>query len=163
MPKTYTPIATYRVPVSTATSYTFSSIPSGYTDLILVCNLKATSSNSSLVVRFNGSSASNYSVTQLYGSTSGVQSQRLTSQTEAYLTYSGFPTANFASTIVHFMNYSSTTMNKTFVSRGGYVSDYVDMSTGLWRSTAAISSMTLYAGNYFDVGSTFTLYGILKA
>jgi hypothetical protein len=163
MPKTYTPIATYTVPVGTATSYTFSNIPQGYTDLILVGNLKATSSNSSIVARFNGDGGSNYSVTQLYGTGSSLISQRLSSQTEAYLSFSGFPTATFGPTVVNFMNYSNTTTNKTFISRGGYSSGYVDISTGLWRSTAAISSMTLYAGNYFDAGSNFTLYGILKA
>ena len=160
---TYEAIATFTTTTSATSSYTFSSIPSTYTDLVMVCNLKATSSNSSLVARFNGDGGSNYSVTQLYGNGSSAISQRLSSQTEVYLSYSGFPTATFAPTIVNFQNYSNTTTNKTFVSRSGYAAAYVDASVGLWRSTAAISSITLYAGNSFDTGCTFSLYGIKAA
>jgi hypothetical protein len=163
MPATYEPIATFTTTTSSTTSYTFSSIPSTYTDLVLICDLKATSSNSSIVVRFNGDSASNYSNTQMYGNASTVISQRFTSQTEGYLSFSGFPTARFATTIVNFMNYSNTTTNKTYIGRGGYSNSFVDTSVGLWRNTAAISSMTLFAGNFFDTGCTLTLYGIKAA
>jgi hypothetical protein len=163
MPATYEPIATFTTTTNGTSSYTFSSIPSTYTDLILICNLKATSSDSSLVVRFNGDGGSNYSVTQIYGTGSQTLSQRFSNQTEAYLSFSGFPTATFASTIVHFMNYSNTTTNKTFLSRSGFAAAYTDASAGLWRSTAAISSMTLYAGTSYDTGCTFTLYGIKAA
>jgi hypothetical protein len=160
---TYETIATFTTTTSSTTSYTFSSIPGTYTDLVLVCNLKATSADSSIVARFNGDSGTNYSETQLYGNGSSTFSQRFTNQTEGYLSFSGFPTGTFGATIVNFMNYSNTTTYKTFLSRGGYSSAYVDISAGLWRSTAAISSMTLYAGNYFDTGCNFTLYGIKAA
>lgn len=163
MPSTYTPIATHTTTTSGTSSFTFSSIPSTYTDLILVCSLKATSTNSSLVARFNGDGTSTYSVTQMYGTSSQALSQRLSNQTEVYLSFSGFPTATFATTICHFMNYSNTTTNKTFISRSGYASTYSDVSVGLWRSTAAISSMTLYAGTSYDTGCTFTLYGVKSA
>jgi hypothetical protein len=99
----------------------------------------------------------------MYGYGSTAFSQRLSNQTEVYLSFAGFPTATFAPTIVHFMNYANTTTNKTFVSRGGYSPDYADTSVGLWRNTAAISSMTLYAGTSFDTGCTFTVYGIKAA
>jgi hypothetical protein len=160
---TYEAIATFTTTTSNTTSYTFSSIPGTYTDLVLVCNLKATSADSSIVARFNGDSGSNYSNTQLYGNGTSAVSQRFTSQTEGYLSFSGFPTATFGPTIVNFMNYANTTTNKTYIARGGYASGYVDTSVGLWRSTAAISSMTLYAGNFFDTGCTFSLYGIKSA
>ena len=162
---TYEAIATYTSPNGTGTNYTFSSIPSTYTDLVLVCSLKATSANSSIVARFNSDSGSNYSVTQMYGNGSSALSQRFSNQTEVYLSYTGFPTATstFAPLIVHFQNYSNTTTNKTFISRSGYAAAATDVSVGLWRSTSAISSITLYAGNFFDTGSTFSLYGIKSA
>ena len=165
MPSTYTPIATYTSPNGTGTSYTFSSIPSTYADLILACSLKATSANSSIVARFNSDSGSNYSVTQMYGNGSSAFSQRLSNQTEVYLSYTGFPTAasTYAPLIVNLQNYSNTTTNKTIISRSGYAASATDVSVGLWRSTAAINSITLYAGNYFDTGSTFTLYGVKSA
>jgi hypothetical protein len=160
---TYEAIATYTTTTSATTSYTFSSIPSTYTDLVLVCSLKATSANSSLVARFNNDSGSNYSETQLYATSGSAISQRFSNQTEAYVCFSGFPTATFTPVIANFMNYANTTTYKTFLGRGGYATGYVDMSVGLWRSTAAISSITLYAGNYFDTGCTFSLYGIKAA
>lgn len=165
MPVTYESIATYTSPNGTGTSYTFSSIPNTYTDLILVCSLKATSVNSSIVARFNSDSGSNYSVTQIYGNGSATSSQRFSNQTEVYLSYAGFPTATstYAPLIVNLQNYSNTTTNKIFISRGGYATSATDASVGLWRSTTAINSITLYAGNYFDTGSTFTLYGIKAA
>lgn len=167
MPSTYTPIATHTTTTSTTTSYTFSSIPSTYTDLVLVCNLKATPTDSSLVARFNGDGGSNYSVTQLYGTGSQALSQRLSNQTEVYLNFAGFPsaTSTYAPTVVNLMNYSNTTTNKSFICRGGFASSggEVDMSVGLWRSTAAINSITLYAGAFFDTGCIFTLYGVKNA
>jgi hypothetical protein len=163
MPSTYTPIATHTTTTSGTSSFTFSSIPSTYTDLILVCSLKATSTDSSLVARFNGVSTNTYSVTQLYGNGSSALSQRLSNQTEVYLSYGGFPTANFAPTIIHFMNYSNTTTNKTFLSRSGFAAGYAETSVGLWRNTSAISSMTIYAGTSYDTGCTFTLYGVKSA
>jgi hypothetical protein len=163
MPSTYEPIATHTTTTNGTSSFTFSSIPSTYTDLVLVCSLKATSTNSSLVARFNGISTNTYSVTQLYGNGSSAVSQRLSNQTEVYLSYGGFPTANFAPTIIQLMNYSNTTTNKTFLSRSGFASGFAETSVGLWRNTAAISSMTLFAGTAYDTGCTFTLYGIKAA
>ena len=57
---TYTPIATQTLG-SAAASVTFSSIPQGYTDLVLVDNVKSASGagDSELDVRFNGDSGSN--------------------------------------------------------------------------------------------------------
>jgi hypothetical protein len=163
MPKTYEPIATFTTTTSSTTSYTFSSIPSTYTDLVVVNNLKATSANSSITLRFNSDSSSNYSVTQLWGDGSSALSQRLTSQTLGYLSYNGFPTATFGTTIINVLNYSNTTTNKSYLARGGYAAASTDATVGLWRSTSAINSITLYAGNFFDTGCTFTLYGIKAA
>jgi hypothetical protein len=160
---TYEAIATFTTTTSSTTSYTFSSIPSTYTDLVVVCNLKATSANSSLVLRFNGDSGSNYSYTQIWGDGSSAQSQRLSNQTIGYLSYNGFPTATFGTTIINCQNYSNTTTYKTYLDRGGFAAASTDAAVGLWRSTAAINSITLFAGNFFDTGCTFSLYGIKAA
>jgi hypothetical protein len=44
-------------------------------------------------------------------------------------------------------------------------STIVIAGVSLWRSTAAINSVTIYtgSGNNWDAGSTFTLYGIASA
>lgn len=161
---TYEPIATATAAGGTA-SYTFSSIPSTYTDLILVSHLRAGSATSSFTARLNSDSGSNYSNTILYGDGTSPGSTRFSSQTFTYLSYYGFPTTadTFALTITHFFNYSNTTTNKTWLSGNSFTASGVDRLVGLWRSTAAINSITLYAGNTFAAGSTFTLYGIKAA
>ena len=62
---TYTPIATTTLG-SAATSYTFTSIPSTYTDLVLVGNLSS-SSNTNISIRIYSDSGTNYSNTYLTG------------------------------------------------------------------------------------------------
>ena len=62
------------------------------------------------------------------------------------------------------MNYSNATTYKTAISRFGS-STYVVATAGQWRSTSAITTVSLKAGTSgtFTSGSTFTLYGIQAA
>ncbi len=66
---------------------------------------------------------------------------------------------------LQFMNYSNATTYKTILVRGGDASQKVDATVNLWRSTSAITSITLFpgGGNSFLTGSTFSLYGIAAA
>ena len=66
MANTLIPIQTYTLSATTA-SVTFSSISGAYTDLVLVCNSKLTTSNTQIRLQFNGDTASNYSTIILYG------------------------------------------------------------------------------------------------
>ena len=153
---TYFPIATTTLG-STQSSVTFSSIPATYTDLILVCNVtKTTSANTAF--RLNSDTGSNYSTTFIEGNGTTVSSNRLTNTTQGSIDYSD-TTVNPVPSITHFMNYSNTTTNKTTLSRSG--SEYVYAYVNLWRNTAAINTILVYAasGNYVT-GSIFTLYGI---
>jgi hypothetical protein len=166
MPKTYTPIATQTHPVGGGV-ITFSSIPQTYTDLILIMNTGIAGSGGSMYVRMNGDSASNYSQTAIRSSGSAVESFRF-SGSLIYLDYYG-PTLNSASStyIVQLNNYSNTTTNKTALVRTNAAissGSGVEAHVGVWRSNAAITSLTIgpTGGNIFS-GSTFTLYGILKA
>jgi hypothetical protein len=65
------------------------------------------------------------------------------------------------------MNYSNTSTYKTSISRSGNpASEGTDVIVGLWRNTAAISTIdivTLSGGTQFVAGSIFTLYGIAAA
>ena len=60
----------------------------------------------------------------------------------------------------HIMNYSNTTTYKTMIARGGG-NRYVDFVGNLWRSTAAITSITI--GPSWSNGCVITLYGIKAA
>jgi hypothetical protein len=159
---TYTPLATTTLG-SNAASYTFSSISGSYTDLILVSRTSLNGSAvRSLALRFNSDTGSNYSYTRMFGDGSVGHSDR-----ETNLTYGVYAigSSERTSTITHINNYSNTTTFKTLLGRGGYTgSGYVSIFASLWRSTAAITSITLLGSTSsanFSVGSTFNLYGIL--
>jgi hypothetical protein len=159
MPSTYDKIATYTIP-SAATTYTFTSIPGTYTDLVLISNGTA-SSAADIYLQFNSDTGSNYSRTYLFGDGTSASSGRSSSQTNLAINY--FQTTQ-SNNICQINNYSNSTTYKTAIARGnnsGFTIAYV----GLWRSTAAITSITLTASGGFTMstGSTFTLYGIKAA
>jgi hypothetical protein len=144
-------------------SITFSSIPSTYTDLILVVNGATTTSTGNPRLRFNGDTGSNYSDTNLYGSGSAAGSYRNTSGTSIQLIATVyFNTSLDTNLIIHIMDYANTTTNKTTLNRANKATDGVDAVVGLWRNTAAINSLTLFtaSGNNISSASTFKLYGI---
>lgn len=160
---TYTPIATTAL-ASSATSYTFSSIPSTYTDLVLVASGTSTNAyNSNL--QFNGDTATNYSCTVVSGSGSAASSYRNSSQTSMLIDYNGNFNSSNTSIIISILNYANTTTYKTALSRANNAAGGVDAVVGLWRSTAAINSikMAIGGGYSYATGTTFTLYGIAAA
>jgi hypothetical protein len=163
MPNTYTELDKITLS-SAAASATFSSISSSYTDLVIIATGTA-SALSNLSLRFNGDTASNYSRTSLYGNGSSATSYRVSN-------YSGIPLGDFdtsqiATHIINIQNYSNATTNKTVIARwnnnaGTYAS--LGATASLWRSTAAITSVTLYSdGGNLSSGCVFSLYGIAAA
>lgn len=161
MAKTYEPISTQTLG-SAAASVTFSSIPQTYTDLVLVVSHDVTADAIS-GVQFNGDTASNYSATYLWGQGALAFSGRESSATSAFAFYAA-AASGFATSIIQVMNYSNATTYKTFLGREADASVESMVIAGLWRSTAAITSLVLLrrSGN-FAASSTFTLYGIKAA
>lgn len=163
MATTYEPIATTTLG-SAAASYTFSSIPGTYTDLVLVAITKnSVVTVNGIFVRYNGDTASNYSTTFLYGNGSAAVSSRASSQTQAQMGWDG--STDFTPTIISVQNYANATTYKTALSRSNEPSSRVAAWVSLWRSTSAITSITVTAESpaNFAIGSTFTLYGIKAA
>jgi hypothetical protein len=164
MAATYTPIASITLG-ATATSVTFSSIPSTYTDLVLIVSADATSGGQNLYLSFNSDTSTTYSRTFLYGNGSSAVSARNTLQPAIPL--SEFGGANSGSySIANIMNYANTTTYKTVIHRGGLAGNISAVTAGLWPSTAAITSLNCSPTgqpNTWVVGSTFNLYGILGA
>lgn len=162
---TYTPISTFTI-ASATTSQSFTSIPNTYTDLVLVMNLKGSNASGYPALRFNSDSGTNYSVTFLYGTGTSATAGRSTNASWAYCQWnSTFSTTNFNyNNIVHIQNYSNTTTNKPYLARAGNASNTTEVISGLWRSTAAISTIEVASlvGN-LEIGSTVTLYGIAAA
>jgi hypothetical protein len=163
---TNTYVALDEVTVAIATpSITFTSIPQGYTDLVLVCNIAQVASNNSLRIRYNSDTGSNYSYTQLQGNGSTAVSGRDSNLTSGEVAETTASTSLELAVIAHIQDYSNTTTYKTLIGRGNRADSLVDATVSLWRSTAAITTIDLAMGsgfpaNNFATGSTFKLYGI---
>ena len=152
-----------KVTVGTATStVTFSSIPSGYTDLVIVFSGNASAITNSFM-RFNSDTGSNYSMTWMAGTGSAAASGRETSQTRLLIDVYGYANpSNITNKIINVQNYSNTTTFKTVLGRANNSAAGTDALVGLWRSTSAITQIDILtlSATTFSVGSTFSLYGI---
>jgi hypothetical protein len=160
---TYVALATTTT-ASSAASVTFSSL-GAYTDLVIVCN-GGSSTSADLHIQFNGDTATNYSRTVLSGNGTAASSSRQSSVAYYRADSLGYLNTSFPNFVgvVNIMNYSNTTTYKTILSRTNNAGTGVDASVGLWRNTAAITSITLFPDvGTFTNGSTFSLYGILAA
>ena len=165
MAKTYEPIATNTLGSAQA-SYTFTSIPSTYTDLIVIFDGTMAANARIDITVGNGTldTGSNYSNTELLGNGSTATSLRntTTSSMQGMFDSLGTGTGQINS-ITNFQNYSNTTTYKTVLGRSNSASNGVTSYVGLWRSTSAINTIRLTGTSNFNTGSTFTLYGIKAA
>ena len=168
---TYTPIATTTLGSATA-SYTFSSIPSTYTDLVLIVNGTSVVDAANIVLQFNGDTGTNYSVTAFEGTGSVAQSTRSLNATYVWASYYvGGSSAVFTGIVnAQIMNYANTTTYKTIISRSNnaYASSTypgTEAVVNLWRNTAAINSIKVFTNSGANImaNSTLTLYGIASA
>ena len=165
MPVTYEKIATTTL-VSNVASVTFSSISSSYTDLVLVMNYFSNASEYPMI-QFNGDTSNSYYFIDIYGNgTSAASTGQLgvAGIWVGYGAYSPAGTTNPGTIIVNIQNYSNTTTYKSTLSRSNSTQG-VEATTGLWRSTSAISSLVIkhQTATTYAAGSTFTLYGIKAA
>jgi hypothetical protein len=169
MPATYEKIDTVTLS-STTTTITFSSIPSTYTDLLIIARLKVTNAGTVVgeLLRLNNDSTTNYSLTRLQGDGTSASSSRQSSQAGIEI-YSGAASSHFLMTKINIFSYAGNT-NKTMLIEGTYdantgnTSSTVINEVGLWRNTSAINRFDFgFNGDTFAIGSTVTLYGILKA
>jgi hypothetical protein len=156
---TQTPIASITLSASTS-SVTFANIPQTYTDLVIVISGVSSAANE-LRYRFNSDSGSNYSFTQLYGDGSSAGSSRDSNRTYGRI---GSTRTTQNVHIGQIQNYSNSTTFKSVLSRESTADSIVQAFVGLWRSTAAITSIefTPETGT-FSSGMTFNLYGISTA
>lgn len=165
MPATYEPIATTTLS-SAASTITFSSIGSEYTDLRLVVSVLGDGTNY-CNLRLNNDSGTNYSHTRLKGQGTSIVSQRTSNTTSIWLMDNNAASSTIPTlTVADIFSYAGSTNKTVLVAESndqngsGGVGRYV----GLWRNTAAITrvDMIMTSGN-FAIGTTATLYGILKA
>jgi hypothetical protein len=166
VPSTYNKIAAHTI-ASAVASYTFTSIPGTYTDLVIIVDATATTGADDLLLQFNSDTATNYSETILTATGSAVTSVRFSTQTAILLDYNGVLNTTKNNRIIQVMNYANTTTFKTVLIRANNAATGVDAIVGLWRKTPeAITSITIKntgTSSNFAIGSTLTLYGIKAA
>jgi hypothetical protein len=131
----------------------------GYNDLVIAGDYKTATANLDVRMRFNSDTSTNYSSYYIAGNTGVSLGQ---SNTSTYI--GGYWTigtsTNSNASIIHISNYNKTTTFKSVLHRVSSAEKEVVATTGLWRNTAAITSVTVYSNGNFAVGSTFSLYGI---
>lgn len=165
MPATYEPIATTTLG-SAASTITFSSIASNWTDLrLVIVGISGTSTN--IALRFNSDTGSNYSRIRLIGNGSAASSTIASNDTEIDLNRENLSTTIPSLYTVDIFSYAGST-NKTLLAsvnedRNG--SGSVMSVVGMWRNTSAITTIliTTLSGDTFGSGTTATLYGIKNA
>jgi hypothetical protein len=168
---TYVALDTQTIVGTSTTSITFTGISGAYTDLRLIINSQNQNSTNQPYIQFNsdtGTGTTNYSTTSVQGNGSTTASNRHTNNIGWYpVPGPGVgTTGNFQPWIVEIMDYSNTTTFKSGQSRFNNSASILSMNSHLWRSTAAITSITITAeagAGYLVPNSTFSLYGIAAA
>lgn len=165
MPATYENIATTTL-TSAASTITFSSISGSYTDLRLVFVGVATSISTDIWLRFNSDTGTNYSNTFLYGDGTSALSDRTTGSSRINQGLIDLSTTIPCFSAIDIFSYAGST-NKTVLwsqSNDKNGSGAAEATVGLWRNTAAITTVTIQTStSTFASGTTATLYGILRA
>lgn len=149
----------------------FSSIPATYTHLQIRAINRDTlggTGTSLFYVRFNGDTGSNYVRHRLWGNGTSASSSGAVSQSFIEIFGSSFysGSTNVGASIIDVLDYASTTKNKTtrnFSGNDNNGSGFVNISSGLWLNTAAITSITLVPEQGFGTATQFALYGIKAA
>ena len=157
----YDSLATVTLSASTS-SITFAGIPSGYKHLQIRVLSVTNNASSGASLKFNGDTTSTYYTHALYGN--GTSASVFTNSTNIYVPdfNGGAATTSPGSAIIDILDYSSNTKNKVVRSLDGYDangSGYIALTSGLYASTAPITSMTFTFSSYLS-GTQFALYGV---
>jgi hypothetical protein len=162
MPLTYEPIATTTVSGGSTNTVTFSSIPSTYTDLILIYKATANTPTTGRLT-FNSNTSSIYSETYLEANGSSVSTARQNNQPALWP--GSFYSTGITNGIIHINNYKNTTTFKTALIRTNFTT-FLGYNVGTFGSTSAITSISIATQSgthYFGSDSIFTIYGIKEA
>lgn len=169
------PLATTTLSTASA-NVTFSSIPQGYEHLqVRVWGWNTSGSDRSLAIYYNSDTGINYVNHYLQGNGTSVTAGAETGRGQTFIIDSNAGQTGFngdvnkASVfIIDILDYANTNKLKTVRAFGGWDGNgggVVGLASSLWRSTAAISTLTFFLpySTNLGAGSTFALYGIKRA
>ena len=153
------------VTVGTAvSSITFAGIPNTYKHLQIRAIAKAVSNEQGYFMQFNSDTGTNYNTHLLYGN--GASVTALSNNTWAGMDIASTSSSNFSAIVVNILDYTDTNKNTTIRSLSGVDnngSGYAFFASGLWRNTAAVTSLTIIeilGGGNITEFSQFALYGV---
>ena len=169
IPTSYESIASATGTGSSGT-ITFSSIPSTYASL-QIRMIANDGGDNNIGIRFNSDTSTINTMHILTGDGStAAASGQININRITNIGWAANTTNVMGASIIDIHDYASTTKNKTvrsFTGRdsnSGDTTSFVRLSSGVWLSTAAITSIQLLdLGGNFTTSSTFALYGIKGA
>ena len=175
MATTYEIIASVTVGSGGAADMEFTSIPATYTDLLVKVSARTDRAleNDEVSVRLNANTSSVYTYISINGNGTSVGNNTETNTTR-FRNVNDIPAATatsntFGNTEIYIPNYTNTSFNKSlsFDSTGenNATLSLIGMGAGLFGSTSAVTSITLFprVGPNFVEHSTAYLYGISNA
>jgi len=170
------PIYTQTVGTGSPTTINFNSIPQTFTDLMIYATLRVgnvTGNPGGAEVRWtlNGDTATNYSNTRISARnvtvTPTIASNEISGRFARTATVT--QTANsFSNHSIYIPNYTSSNFKSYIVDgviESNDTNNNLEMFAGLWRNTAAITSLSIFGVASFDQFAqyaTVSLYGITK-
>jgi len=150
---------------SPQSSVTFASIPGTFRDLYIITNTRHVSSNqpfNQLRYRFNSDSGANYNYVRMIGWGTNTESSGGSNNVELTFTFDAPSTSSsFVPIISNIMDYA-TNKHKSIIARLDDAAVSTQAYTARWASTAAITSVTIFApSDSWVAGSTFALFGVV--
>jgi hypothetical protein len=157
---------------SSASSVTFSSIPSTYTHLQVRAIVRSTTGGTAqdeVQLTMNSDTGSNYAYHFIYGNGGSAVAAAASSQTyirSAFAPRASATANSFGGLVIDILDYTNTSKNTTIRSLAGgdlnNTEGLIALCSGLWMNTAAITSLTFKpeSGNSFPQYTQFALYGI---
>lgn len=163
IPNEYESIATAVVGSGGTTAIQFSSIPSTYQHL-QIRGIAAGINNDFSDITFNGDTGSNYAFHDIYGD--GGSAGAESGANRANIPAVALPNASgvFTGFVIDILDYNNTNKNKTVrivQGRDANGSGVIYLMSGLWRNTAAITTIT-FTPRVANIAqhTQFALYGI---
>jgi hypothetical protein len=138
-----------------------------YQHLQLRIAAQGTTGNANIGFTFNGDTSNNYAWHSLLGTGSAVESDSSVNRGNIIGSIAVVASSNtnqFNGSVIDILDAFNTSKYKTTRSLSGRASgggNLIQLDSGLWRSTDALSSMTftITTGN-INIGSRFSLYGL---
>lgn len=164
----YESIQTVSLGSGGSSSISFTSIPSTYKHLqirAIARNEWTINSRNELLMQFNSDTGANYSWHGLDGDGSAASAQANSSTSSmgtGVLAGDQLTSGIYSALVIDVLDYQNTNKYKTTRAMTGVAGGWLWYRSGSWRSTSAVSTITLLPANSqtFKQYSSFALYGI---